>query len=105
MAMARSISASASAWSWVACSRSSRHIFQHTHSSRKPPASSRPTMASSWTVMSASPMRMTTAAARPIRMALRRCSWGRAAAARPTATALSPARTRSIISTLPRAEA
>ena len=51
------------------CSRSSRHIFQQTQSSRRPPASSRPTTLSSWVVISAKPIRMTTAAARPSRMA------------------------------------
>src|SRR5690606_40355897 len=56
------------------------HIFQHTHSSRKPPASNRPTMASSWTVISAKLMRSTTAAARPMRIAFLRCSGARAAA-------------------------
>ena len=42
---------------------------------------------------------------RCVEMAFLRCSGARAAAARPTATALSPASTRSIIRTWPRAAA
>ena len=57
--------ARASSWSWVICSRSSRHIFQQTHSSSTPPASSRPITPSSQVVIRAKLMRSTTAAPRP----------------------------------------
>ena len=43
----------------------SRYIFQHTHSSRMPPASVSPTMASSCMVTAGERMRRTTAPAMP----------------------------------------
>ena len=82
-----------------AAPRNSRHIFQQTHSSRMPPASSRPTIASSSTAISANTMRSTVAATMPTRIARARCSGGKPAAASPMTTALSPASTRSIMMT------
>ena len=58
-----------------------------------------PTIASSWAVTAAKPMRMTVAAMMPQKIALRRWSAGSPAAAMPTTMALSPARTMSMNST------
>ena len=74
-----------------------RYIFQHTQSSRMPPASVSPMMASSCTVIAAKKMRSTTAAAMPQKITLVRISGATRDAARPTMMALSPASTRSII--------
>ena len=79
--------------------RNSRNIFQQTHSSRTPPARVMPTIASSCAVMAAKPIRMMVAAMMPQKIALRRWSGGRPAAAMPTTMALSPARTMSMNST------
>src|SRR6185369_1924399 len=76
--------------------RSSRHIFQATHSKRKPPARMRPTTCRSWVTMSANAIRSTSAAATPSMITLRRCSAGNPAARAPTTIALSPARTMSM---------
>src|SRR5215831_3333943 len=78
---------------------SSRHIFQQTHSSRMPPARSRPTISSSSTAMLAKAIRNTVAATMPTKIARERCSAGRPAAARPITIALSPASTKSIMMT------
>ncbi len=73
--MSKSASASFAPASLGSCvARSSRHIFQHTHSSSRPPASSRPTICSSCVVTPAKPMRSTVAATMPIRIALARWS-------------------------------
>ena len=61
-----------------------------------PPATSRPTIASSHVVMLAKTMRSTVAAMMPTRIALLRCSRGSPDAARPMTMALSPASTRSM---------
>ena len=50
----------------------SRYIFQHTHNSRMPPASARPTIASSCVATSANRMRSTTAPPTPQKMTLAR---------------------------------
>src|SRR4051794_20480330 len=60
-------------------------------------------MARSWVVISAKKMRRAMAAPMPQKMTLRRCSSGTVAAAMPTTMALSPARTRSMAMTCPRA--
>src|SRR5687768_4749104 len=70
-----------------------------THSSNSPPARISPTTWSNWVTIKAKPMRNTSAAMTPIRMTLRRWSGGSPAARAPTTIALSPASTRSIIST------
>src|SRR5262245_47826337 len=84
----------------AACdARNSRHIFQHTHNSRMPPANNRPTSLSSWVVTPAKAMRRAVAARMPSRIALLRFCGGSPAAARPMTMALSPASTRSIRTT------
>src|SRR6185437_9147681 len=88
-----------------ACWRISRNIFQQTHMSRMPPASSSPTSASSMVANPASAMRSTVAAAMPMTIALRRLSRGSPAAAMPTTTALSLASTRSMNTTWTRTNA
>ena len=60
-------------------------------------------IASNWVVISAKKMRSTMAAPMPQKMTLRRFSKGTPAAAMPTTMALSPARTRSIAMTWPKA--
>ena len=81
----------------------SQYIFQHTQSSSRPPASRRPTMASSWVVSAAKTMRRSTAPAMPQRMTRARSSSRTREAARPTMMALSPASTTSMTMTLMRA--
>ena len=89
--------ASAAAWRPA---RRSRHIRQPIHSNRAPPAASRPTILSSWTAIRAKPISMTTSAPASPRVMARRCwSGGRPWVAMATATALSPAMVRSIITT------
>jgi hypothetical protein len=79
--------------------RSSRHIFQHTHRSRTPPASSRPHDLESWVVSAANTMRSTVAATIPIRIALLRWSFGRPARGEADHDGVVPASTRSIMMT------
>src|SRR5690242_333893 len=76
--------------------RISRYIRHATHSRRIPPASTRPTICSSWVTSKAKAMRSTSAASTPIMMTLRRCAAGSPAASAPTTIALSPARTMSM---------
>ncbi len=80
--------------------RSSRHSFQATQSSSRPPASTRPMTLRSSAVKTAKMMRSTAAAAMPKMIAFLRSSIGSPAAAMPTTTALSPASTRSMTMTV-----
>src|SRR5690606_32138131 len=90
--------ASRSIRSWrAACS--SRHSFQDTQSSSRPPASSRPMICSSCTVTDANRILRIVAAAMPMTIARARCSRGSPATAMPMTTALSPASTRSTTTT------
>src|SRR5215213_5991099 len=93
----------ASASSCARLSASSRYIFQHTHKSRMPPASIRPTIASSCIAMAAKTTRSATAPATPQKMTLVRISGATREAAMPTTMALSPATTRSIMTIWARA--
>ena len=77
-------SASDKASSALLCSRISRYIFQQTHNNRIPPASVRPTMASSCTAIRANRMRRTTAPPMPQKMTRRRIDGSTPAAAMPT---------------------
>ena len=74
----------------------SRYIFQHTHSSRMPPASVSPTMVSSWVATTANMMRSTTAPATPQKITFIRSAGATRDAAMPTTMALSPASTKSM---------
>ena len=74
----------------------SRYIFQHTHSSRMPPASVRPTMVSICVAMVANRMRSTTAPPTPQKITRARIEGCTRDAAMPTTMALSPASTKSI---------
>ena len=82
----------------------SRYIFQHTHSSRMPPASVRPTIVSNWVATAANVTRRITAPAMPQKMTRARSSGDTREAARPTTIALSPANTRSMKMICPRAK-
>src|SRR5215467_12106819 len=89
----------------VACGLrlSSRYIFQHTHSSKMPPASVKPTTASSCWAIAAKATRRMTAPANPQKITRLRSSGATRDAANPTMTALSPASTTSMTMTLMRA--
>src|SRR5690348_7677919 len=76
--------------------RISRNIFHATHSSRIPPARTRPTTWSSSLTRRAKAIRNTKAASTPMKMTFLRCSAGSPAASAPTTIALSPARTMSM---------
>jgi hypothetical protein len=78
------------------CAFKSAHMRQATQNSSMPPTNKGPGMLSSAAVAPAKMMRKTSASATPQKMALRCRSGANAAAARPTATALSPASARSM---------
>src|SRR5215475_6493628 len=82
---------------------SSRYIFQHTHNSKMPPASVKPTTASSCWATAAKATRRMTAPAIPQKITRLRSSGATRDAANPTMTALSPASTTSMTMTLMRA--
>src|SRR5262249_40694216 len=73
----------------------SRYIFQHTHSSRMPPASVSPTIVRSCVATTANRIRNTTAPATPQKMTRTRSAGWTRDAAMPTTMALSPAKTKS----------
>ena len=58
----------------AADARNSRHIFQHTHNNRIPPARRRPTICRICVANPANRMRNIVAATMPIRIALPRCA-------------------------------
>ena len=74
--------------------RSSLNMFQQTQHSSSPPSSVMPGMARISTAMTAKTMRMTVAAAMPMKIAFCLSSAARPAAAIPMTMTLSPDRTR-----------